>query len=83
MLYEKVYVAVITKFFSEGGMRPLQIIWLDGRKYDVDKVKFIERAPSKVGGFLTKRYTVVINGFERQLFYEKEIERWFIERKIR
>ena len=50
MRYEKVYVDVTAKFLKEGGLRPLDITWIDGKRYFIDKVKFIERIPSKAGG---------------------------------
>ena len=82
MRYEKIYVGVIAKFSELGGLRPLEIIWTDGQRFTVDRVKFIERAPSKVGGILTTRYTVIVNGFTKLLYYESHVERWFVERKI-
>ena len=83
MLYEKVYVGVIAKFDIEGGLKPVQILWQDGQRFVIDRVKYIERAPSKTGGILTKRYTVIVEGFEKQLYYESRLERWFVERKIK
>ena len=82
MLYEKIYVGVIVKFSNDGGMRPMEIIWVDGQRFTIDRVKFVEKAPSKVGGLLTKRFTVIISGFEKLLYYEEKQERWFVERKI-
>lgn len=82
MLYEKIYVGVIVKFSNDGGMRPMEIIWVDGQRFTIDRVKFVEKAPSKVGGLLTKRFTVIIGGFEKLLYYEEKQERWFVERKI-
>jgi hypothetical protein len=83
MQYEKVNVGVIAKFDVDGGLKPLQIVWIDGQKFQIDRVKFIERAPSKTGGLLTRRYTVIVEGFEKQLYYEEKLERWFVERKIK
>lgn len=82
MQYEKVYVGIIARFDPDGGLKPLQIVWVDGQRFAIDRVKFIERAPSKTGGVLTKRYTVVVEGFEKKLYYEEKLERWFIERKL-
>lgn len=82
MRYEKVYVEVYAKFIREGGVRPLEIIWIDGKRYLIDKIKFIERAPAKVGGVGVKRYVVIIEGLEKHLYFEKDGERWFVERKI-
>ena len=82
MRYEKVYVDVTARFIKEGGMRPLEIIWVDGTRYVIDKVKFIERAPSKVGALQSVRFTVIVCGMEKHLFYEMHSERWFVEKKI-
>lgn len=81
MRYEKVYVQITAKFLEEGGIRPVEIVWRDGKRYFIDKVRFIDRAPSRVGGLNTKRYTVTIYGKERYLYYDKNVERWFVEKK--
>ncbi len=81
MRYERVYIEVIAKFLSEGGIRPTQLIWRNGKKYDIDKVRFIDRAPARVGGLMIIRYTVTISGLERYLYYDKNVERWFVEKK--
>lgn len=83
MQLEKIYVSVIAKFDAEGGLRPLQLLWVDGQRFMIDRVKYIERAPSKTGGILTKCFTVIIEGFEKKLYYEDKLERWFVERKIK
>ncbi len=79
MDYRKVCVEVVARFDREGGMRPMWLIWEDGRKFTVDRVKFIERAPSHVGAVLPVRYTCIIEGRGRELFYEPEEMRWFVE----
>lgn len=81
MEYEKIYVEVIVRFLRKGGMRPLFLVWSDGRRYAVDRVKFIERAPSRVASILPVRYTCMIGGREKRLYYEEEGERWFVERE--
>ena len=82
MRYEKVYVGVGVWFLQDGGLRPFEIIWTDGTRYKIDKIKFIDRRLPKVGSLSSKRYTVMIHGVERHLFYESEIERWFVEKRI-
>lgn len=81
MRYEKVYVETVVKFLSDGGMRPLEIVWASGERFLIDRVKFIERAPSKTGTLIAKRYTVIIGGLEKYLYFEENNERWFVERK--
>ena len=80
MEYEKVYVEVVAKFPACGGMRPLYLVWEDGRKYEIDRVKFAERAPARVSSVLPVRYTCVFGGRERCLYFEEEAKRWFVER---
>ncbi len=79
MGYKKVYVEVEVLFPSEGGMRPVWIKWEDGRKFFVERVKFIERASARAGSVLPVRYTLIVAGREKQLFYEPEDMRWFVQ----
>lgn len=83
MAYEKVYVEMIVRFAREGGMRPIMLVWEDGRKYEIDRVKFIERAPARVASVLPIRFTCLIGGKERFLYFEEEGARWFVEREGR
>ena len=34
----KVYVDVLVRFTSEGEMRPVQLVWEDGRVYHIDRI---------------------------------------------
>lgn len=79
MRYEKVCVEVGAKFLKNGGLRPTEVVWEDGRRYGVERVKFIERAPSRVGSVLPVRYTCVIGGAEKYLYFEPDLMRWFVE----
>ena len=81
MSIQKVCVAVVVRFDSEGGMHPKYIEWQDGTKYYINKVKFIEKAPSRCGGINLVRYTVIIENKQRYLFFEKDLERWFVEKE--
>ena len=82
MAYQKIYVETVVKFLSTGGMRPQYIVWINGEKYKVDKVKQILRAPSKTGGLITDKYVCAFGEKVRNLFYEKDSQRWFVERRI-
>lgn len=60
-----------------GSIRPRTLIWEDGSRYNIDRVKFAKRAASlKVGG-CGMRYTVVKEGKERYL--SEDEGRWFVE----
>lgn len=75
----KVYVPVNLDVDAEGNIRPRLIRWIDGRVYEIDRLKHKCRAAStKVGG-CGIRYTVMIGGHESFLFNEDE--KWFVEAK--
>lgn len=85
----KVYVDVQTVFRSDGVMIPRKIRWEDGQVYVIDKVKDIRQAAALRAGGMGDRYTVVINGRESYLFFERSVKRtgncigrWFVERKV-
>lgn len=85
----KVYVAVTVTMDEEGRMLPKMLVWEDGRKYLIDKVTDIRQAAAMKAGGQGDRYTVIINGQQSHLFFERStnlsgnvIGRWFVERKI-
>lgn len=82
MEYEKVYIEVIVRFLVGGGMRPVCLVWEDGRKFEIDRVKYIDRAPARVSSVLPVRYTCMVGGKEKYLYYEQDAEKWFVEREI-
>lgn len=82
MDYQKVHVEVEVNFPKEGGMRPLWIKWEDGRRFPVERVKFIERASARTGSVLPVRYTLIVAGREKRLYFEPEDMRWFVETPI-
>jgi len=62
----KVYVPVNLDVDAEGNIRPRLIRWIDGRGYEIDRLKHKCRAAStKVGG-CGIRYTVMIGGHYKQ-----------------
>ena len=84
----KVYVGVQCRFDAFGGMRPQEITWEDGTRYEVDRVTDIRPAPALRAGGQGDRYTVWINGKQSYLFFERCAEpvgacigRWFVERR--
>lgn len=79
---KKVYVTVNVDHRTDGTARPNTIIFEDGEKYEIDRVKaFCRAAATKVGG-TGIRYTVVICGTETYLF-DEENGKWFVEAKCR
>ena len=84
----KVYVEVNADFAADGTMLPRVIIWEDGVKYTIDRITDIRQAAAMKAGGQGDRYTVMINGRQSYLFFERSaaltgnnIGRWFVERK--
>lgn len=84
----KVYVPVDVEFRSDGTMLPRIIVWEDGTKYEIDRVLDIRQAAAMRAGGQGDRYTVMIDGKQSYLFFERSasltgnnIGRWFVERR--
>lgn len=77
MAYRKTYVDVTARIGADGAVTPLEVLWRDGRRFEVDRVhEAIRRASTRVGG-TGIRYLVTMNGHEKYLFFENP--RWFVE----
>lgn len=81
MGYKKICVEVLARFLAEGGVRPIQIVWSDGRRYPVERICSVQRAPARVSAVLPLRYICIISGQEKALYYEPDRMRWFVEIK--
>lgn len=74
---KKTYVEVIADFDTDGRITPLEIIWEDGRSFEIDEVLEQRRAASlKVGG-QGVRYLIRIGGRITYLYHEQPA--WFVE----
>lgn len=73
---EKKYVTVDVRFSEDGRLRPLQIVFDEEHIYEIDRVKDVCRRAADVGG-VGARYTCLIRGKERYLWFEKG--KWFVE----
>ena len=85
----KVYVEVNASFGEDGQMYPKSLVWEDGTRYIIDKVTDIRQAAAMKAGGQGDRYTIIINGKQSYLFFERStnifgnvIGRWFVARKI-
>ena len=83
---ERVYVKVSSDFDCTGYMQPRTITWADGRTFQIDEVRDFRPAASFGGGRRGDRYTIMIHGAERYLFFERtdpgfasHLGRWFVE----
>ena len=74
---ERIYVEVLAKHSREGTVEPLSILWEDGRRFCVDRIIDKKRRASLKAGGMGMRYTCVISGKMRYMFYEDD--RWFVE----
>ncbi len=87
--YEKAYIEVDVLFEADGTMLPQYIIWEDGKRFEVDRILKIQPAPAQKAGGQGDRYTVMIGGKQRFLFFEhspdygdEKIGKWFVERRV-
>jgi hypothetical protein len=85
---ERVYVDVKAAFNAAGNLMPLEIKWLDGKVFEIDKVTDIRQAAAMKAGGQGDRYTVCIRGKQSYLFFERSgalsgnnLGRWFVEAK--
>ena len=77
--YRKVYVGVELSVSPQGDVRPRTIVFEDGNKYQIDRLRQKCRAhATKVGG-TGIRYTVIICNKETYLY--EDDGRWFVEAK--
>lgn len=83
----KLYVGVIVDFRDDGVMLPREIVWEDGRRFKIDRVSDLRQAASMKAGGQGDRYTILIGGKQRYLFFERSpdlrgprLGRWFVER---
>jgi hypothetical protein len=77
----KVFVDAIVKFTKDGDKIPLEIVWDDGRKFEVDRVLDITKAASLKAGGRGIRYKCRVRGKEIYLFFDDE--KWFVETTIK
>lgn len=83
MRYEKVYVGMVLYTDADGNTKPVELEWTNGARYSISKVLDKRIAPPKhVGSSPTVRYTVVVQGREKILYYEKFSKKWFVEKQI-
>ena len=75
----RVYVNVIARHDEQGKVRPLEVEWEDGRRFEVDRLLDVRRAAALKAGGQGVRYTVRILGRETYLFEDEG--RWFVEAK--
>ena len=85
----KAYVPVDVSFTEEGQMLPRAVVWEDGQRYEIDRVKDIRPSYAAKAGGQGDRYTLRIKGQTTYIFFERStnltgnvIGRWFAERRV-
>ena len=84
--FERVYVDVKAAFNASGNLIPLDIRWIDGKVYEIDRVTDVRQAAAMKAGGQGDRYEVWIRGKQSYLFFERSgalsgcnLGRWFVE----
>ena len=70
-------ITVIAKMQDNGIIIPLQIVWEDGRVFDIDKILDIRKLASTKGGGKGLRYNCRILNHEKFLWLDEYF--WFVE----
>lgn len=76
---EKRYVEVISRTSVDGIVTPLEIVWDDGRHFEIDRITEKRQAASRRTGGTGFRFTIRVGGQVTYLYYEGP--RWFVEAK--
>ena len=86
--FERVYVDVKAAFNASGRLMPLEIKWIDGQVFEIDKVTEVRQAAARKAGGQGDRYEIWIRGKQSYLFFERSgvlsgnnLGRWFVEAK--
>jgi hypothetical protein len=79
----KVYVAVFEVRSKSGKIKPLAVIWEDGKRFKIDEVLDVRPAASLKAGGAGLRYKIRLGDRETYLFLEEDKtgDKWFVERK--
>ena len=87
--YVRQYVEVTVDFTPEGLMLPRTLIWEDGRRYEIDRVRAVQAAPALKAGGQGDRPTASVGGRECSVFFEHSADcgsrfvgRWFVEKPL-
>ena len=85
----KVYVQVKVFFDPAGFMKPVELIWKDGKIFRIDQVIDMHESQAAYSSVRRDKYTVKICGQQCSLYVERtrlphgmQVGRWYVERKI-
>ena len=74
----KKYINVNAEFTKEGEVIPHSVVDDDGEIFEIQRIKDIRRAASLRAGAVGIRFTCIIDGYEKVIFYEDNCK-WFVE----
>lgn len=87
--YIRQYIDVDVSFDPDGRMRPRMLTWLDGNKFEIDRVMDVRPAHAEKAGGQGDRYKVKVRGQDKELYFEHNpdissmfVGRWFVEIKV-
>lgn len=75
----KRYVHVVADHFEDGTVLPREIIWEDGRTFEIARVLDRRRAASMRVGGVGLRFVVLLEGADSPRVLYCEGDRWFVE----
>lgn len=85
---KRIYVRVNSDFDPTGFMQPRAVIWSDGRVFSIEEIRDFRPAATISPDLAGDCYTVIINGEEKHLFFERgddrfpcRFGRWFVENR--
>lgn len=82
MKYKKVPLGVEAKFLTDGTILP-RVIWLDANRYVIERIVCKNKHhPPEVGCIAPLEYTVMVEGFIKNLYYEPSTQQWFSVKEI-
>ncbi len=84
VMYQRTYVTVVASFDPRGFVQPQAVAWADERTYRIDQVTDF-RPAGETEHPTSDCYTVMINGQERRLYFERipasfksRLGRWYV-----
>ena len=87
--YIRQYIDVDVSFDPDGRMRPRMLTWLDGNRFEIDRVMDVRPAHAEKAGGQGDRYKVKVRGKDKELYFEHNpdissmfVGRWFVELKV-
>ena len=82
MEYIRVPLSIEAQFLTNGSVRPKRII-LNDESFEITKVLYTRRRnPATVSAIAPIEYTVLVEGYEKKIYFERDTNSWFSVKKI-